>query len=28
LIECTARGMSASPGHRASPDMFRLLFVP
>ncbi len=28
LIECTARGLSASPGHRASPDMFRLLFVP
>lgn len=28
LIECTARGMSASPGHRASPDLFRLLFLP
>jgi hypothetical protein len=28
LIECTARGMSASPGHRATPDLFRLLFKP
>jgi hypothetical protein len=28
LIECTARGLSASPGHRATPDRFRLLFKP
>ncbi|WP_457097888.1 DNA-primase RepB domain-containing protein [Lysobacter sp. P5_B9] len=28
LIQCTARGLSASPGHRASPDLFRLLYVP
>lgn len=28
LIECTARGVSAAPGHRATPDLFRLLFVP
>jgi hypothetical protein len=28
LIECTARGTSACPGHRATPDRFRLLFKP
>lgn len=28
LIECTARGLSGAPGHRATPDLFRLLFVP
>ena len=28
LIECTARGKSASPGYRATPDRFRLLFLP
>lgn len=28
LIECTARGLSACPGHRATPDLFRLLFLP
>lgn len=28
LIECTARGTSAVPGHRATTDLFRLLFVP
>ena len=28
LIECMARGMSASPGHTATTDLFRLLFVP
>jgi hypothetical protein len=28
LIECTARGMSGRPGHRATPDRFRLLFKP
>src|SRR3546814_15596518 len=28
LIECTARGTSACPGHRATTDMFRLLFLP
>ncbi|GAB3749720.1 primase alpha helix C-terminal domain-containing protein [Lysobacter olei] len=28
LIECTERGKSATPGHRATPDRFRLLFLP
>lgn len=28
LIECTARGTSACPGHRATPDLFRLLHLP
>lgn len=28
LIECTERGKSATPGQRATPDRFRLLFLP
>lgn len=27
LIECTARGMSAAPGHRATPDLYRLRWI-